>query len=169
MTNVITDKGRIKRKYGMIDTANPSDFKPWIRTRDMKSGNGRRHIIFNEHIGRQIHLLSNLEKEVYQMFIDSKNVIQLYEQVPLVLSDTLSICKEYGLHHPINPNTYEYNVMTTDFVIIVQKDRCKEVKAYAVKMSEELNDSRTLEKLKIEECYWKKKGISWCVITEEDL
>ena len=169
MPNLITDKGRMKRKYGVIDVTNPSDYKPWIQARDLKSGSGRRHIILDKKTGRQVHLLSDLEKKVYQMFCNNDDVIQIYEQVPLVLENTLQICKKYGLHHPVNPNTYEYNVMTTDFVIIVQKDNREEVKAYAVKMSEELNDSRTLEKLKTEELYWAQKGISWCVITEEDL
>lgn len=166
----LSDISRTERGYGVIDMDAPWNYKPWLRSRDVCRGNGQRHIIPDmKYPERQIHLMSNLELQVYYMLRENKKVVELFEQYPLNLEKTVSICEEMNLIHPRDPGNGELVVMTTDFVAAIGKGKDIRFKAYAVKTSEDMNDQRVLEKLKVEQFYWSKFGVPWCVITEKDL
>ena len=165
---------RMERKWeegrGIIDLERPESYKPWIYNRELTSGSGKRHVLPDIHYPqRMIHLMSNLEKEVYFMLRRNEKVLELFEQVQISLTDTMKICEREHLLHPRKPYTNQPNVMTTDFVAYVDAGKKKEFRAYAVKMSEELEDERVLEKLRIEQLYWKGKGVLWEIITEKSL
>lgn len=166
----LSNMSRIERGYGIIDLDAPWNYRPWLRSRDVCRGNGQRHIIPDlKYPERQIHLMSNLELQVYYMLRRNEQVRELFEQYPLNLKNTISICEKMNLIHPADPNNGELVVMTTDFVVLIRQGNELKFKAYAVKTNDDLKDQRVLEKLKIEQLYWKTINVPWCVITENDI
>ena len=169
MPREISDKSRMRQKRGRIDLLHPEDYNAWIHTRDCFHGDGTRHLIpdlFYEK--RVIHLLSDLEKQVYYFLRSNEKILELFEQFPLLpLSKTEDICKKYNIKPPQNPITKKNIVMTTDFLIIF-KENNEEKKwvACAVKPSSKLEDQRTKEKLFIERKYWETLGVRWGILSE---
>ena len=86
MGRKINASAKMKKGIGAIDLEHPEQYKPWIQTKEMTSGSGRRHIIPDLfYPERMIHLMSDLEKNVYIMLRKNEHVIELFEQVPLDL------------------------------------------------------------------------------------
>lgn len=162
-----SDRTRKQEGCGVIDLKHPESYKPWLHTRDVRGGSGKRHIIPDlVYPDRMIYLMSNLERDMYYYLRFNGNVKELFEQVPLELSETLQICEELGILHPRIPFTEEWSIMTTDFVVYFQKDDNFEFQAFAVKLEKELDNQRVLEKLRVEQIYWSRKGVPWSILTE---
>lgn len=162
-----SDKIKIQDGYGAINLEHPEEYKPWLHTRDVRSGSGKRHIIPDlVYPNRMIYLMSNLERDTYYYLRLNEKVQELFEQVPLELKETISICEELGIAHPRIPSTGEWSVMTTDFLVYFRKENSFEFQAFAVKPEKELDDQRVLEKLRVEQIYWTRKKIPWSIITE---
>ena len=67
-------KGRMDRGYGVINPEAPWEYRPWIQAKELSGGKGRRHVIPDfKYPQRQIHLLSDLELEVYYMLRTSQH------------------------------------------------------------------------------------------------
>ena len=170
MGRKICPETKVKRKWGLVDLDKPWEYKPWIHFREMSSGNGRKHVFPDiKYPQRNIYLFSDLEKAVYNMLRSNTHVIELFEQFPLDLSTTVLLSKKYDIPHPRIPDTKELNIMTTDFVAVVNLDGNLKIKAYSVKYYKDLKDARVLEKLWLEKEFWATYGVSWEVITEEDI
>lgn len=104
-----SDKIKIQDGYGAINLEHPEEYKPWLHTRDVRSGSGKRHIIPDlVYPNRMIYLMSNLERDTYYYLRLNEKVQELFEQVPLELKETLSICEELGIAHPRIPSTGEW-------------------------------------------------------------
>ena len=56
-------------------------------------------------------------------------------------------------------------VLTCDFMITTQSG----LMARTIKLSSDLQNKRTLEKLEIERRYWKEVGIDWKLVTEHEM
>lgn len=169
MPREISDKSRGRQGRGIIDLNSPESYIPWIKTRDCFHGEGTRHLIPDLYYdNRQIHLMSDLEMQLYYMLRSNENIVDIFEQYPLLpVGVTENLCDKYCIRHPHNPRTGENIVMTTDFIFIMKNaDGKKEWIACAVKPSNKLQDKRTNEKLFIEQEYWKQKDIRWGVLTE---
>lgn len=85
------------------------------------------------------------------------------------LEETLVISDELGIKHPTNPKTGEPIVMTTDFLLTVNKSEGSVELARTIKMKDELLKERVLEKFEIERVYWKKRGVDWGIVTELEI
>lgn len=169
MPREISDNSRLRQNRGSIDLKNPESYIPWVKTRDCYRGDGTRHIIPDlYHKKRLIHLMSDIEKEVYYTLRSNENVIELFEQFPLLpRNKTEDLCGKYNITHPQNPKTKNKIVMTTDFLLLTKDNEGnKKWKACAVKMSKDLNNLRTREKLFIEKKYWESIGVQWGTMTE---
>lgn len=59
--------------------------------------------------------------------------------------------------------------MTTDFLLTVDKGEGVFEVAHTIKMKDKLLEERVLEKFEIEREYWERKGISWGIVTEEEI
>lgn len=59
--------------------------------------------------------------------------------------------------------------MSSDFVVDIVAPSGTKRLAIQVKASSDLKDARTVEKLELERRYWKKKGISWYLLTEKQI
>jgi len=141
-------------------------YKPWLTIYDVPS-KGRSHRVFGYKIQRIHHLLSDIEWRLFLHLEWCDDVTDIREQFPLHRSRTCRIAKSLGLHHPTDTTSKTPLVMTTDFLVDVLRDGklCQE--ACCVKPSTELEKKRVLEKLEIERCYWKEKGIPFFIFTEK--
>lgn len=158
---------RIKRfiKEGR-GTGRGQSYKPWLTVADVPS-RGRIHRIFFERIGRQYHFLSDIE---YYAFLDSSfddNVIDIREQFPLDRKETLAIAAALEIRHPASNGVPI--VMTTDLLETRVNAGAHSEKAIAIKPDEELEKTRTIEKLEIERVYWRRRNVPWFIRSESSL
>ena len=168
---VISEEGKYARKRG---TGKGADYKPWILTRELNSIGTTANIIDWKH-GRAIHLLSEGEEMYYYLLRWDDNVVDIREQFPLILEDTVRIAAEYGIRHPGTTK----RTMTTDLLVTYSdgslcaysvKDSRKSVDAELADTEEAKRKAlRTAEKLFIEKSYWVEKGIKWKLVYKEDL
>jgi len=144
------------------------DYRPPIRARDVPSrglsceGKGIK-------TGRVHVFLSLLELSYFYLLEWSQRVVDIREQYPLPLEETLEIAKLHGLRHPIIPGTKEPNIITTDFLISVSYGDWLVEEFRTVKPRQELQKPNVQEKLKIEQLFCQSIGRSWGVVTEDEI
>jgi len=146
-----------------------SEYKPWIRIQDVPSL-GRSTRLKGIKTGRQHEFLSDMEKNYFYLLEYSDYVMDIREQFPLLpIEETLTIAKELGIKHPSDPKTGEYIVMTTDFLITKEEEGKIVNVARTIKAKDELLSRRIIEKFYIENVYWERSGISWGIVTEQEI
>jgi hypothetical protein len=116
------------------------------------------------------HVFSLVELNFLRLFDWLPHVIDIREQFPLLpRRETVEISKLLRIRHPFVRKTKTLWVMTTDFLLTVQRPEGIQYIAIAIKWSTELEKTRVLEKLAIEALYWRNRGITWMLLTEKDL
>ncbi len=160
-------ENRIKEGRGQ---GHGKEYIPWLTIRDVAS-KGLSYRVLGKITGRVHHLLSSLEYICFLVFDNSIKVVDIREQYPLPLEETLKICERLGIKHPLAPGTNEPVPLTTDFILDIEQDG--RVVSFARTMkysdSEDLEKPRTFEKFEIERTYWIEMGLDWKVITEFDI
>lgn len=120
--------------------------------------------------GRVHHFLSRLELLFFFCQEWRREIVDIREQFPLNLEETLAIAKQLGVRHPRHPRTRDWDVRTSDFVLTVRKPFGVEDQIRTIKYKKELTKSRVMEKLEIERVYWEEvRGLDWKIVTEEDI
>jgi len=152
-----SEKTKLERHWG---EGHGADYKPFIKTRDFNSFGTCSNIIDWKH-GRTIELLSQGEKWWYYILRWDDQVVDIREQFPLPIADTTEIAKLKN-YNPVQRGKIH---MTTDF--LVDYANGKQI-AYTVKSSDKLK-RRTLEKMEIEEAYWKSEGVELKRLYKTDL
>lgn len=169
-------------KYnGWVRTINKEIYRPYLTVRKVNKF-GRRHWLWCDIQKREVHLLSDGERRAYEIMISQPRTVSILEQYALDITETISIAKDMGFAHPRNYKTKQLSVMTTDFVVVTQAVNQSDVgvskkTAYTFKYSSELytdltcstfsnSATRTIQKLKIEQEYWNRRGIEYRIITE---
>lgn len=146
-----------------------SDYKPWLNIQDVSSL-GRSTRLKGIKTGRQHEFLSDLERNYFYISEYSDFVVDIREQFPLLpLEDTIVIADELGIKHPTDPKTKEPIVMTTDFLLTIDRGQGVFEAARTIKMKDELLKERILEKFEIEREYWQRRDIDWGIVTEEEI
>ncbi|EEM13848.1 MULTISPECIES: heteromeric transposase endonuclease subunit TnsA [Bacillus] len=146
-----------------------TNYKPWLKIQDVSSL-GRSTRLKGIKTSRQHEFLSDLERNYFYLTEHSDFVADIREQFPLLpLEETIVIADELGIKHPTNPKTGEPIVMTTDFLLTVDKGQGVFEVARTVKMKDELLKERVLEKFEIEREYWQRRDIDWGIVTEEEI
>lgn len=146
-----------------------ADYKPQLNIQDVSSL-GRSTRLKGIKTGRKHEFLSDLERNYFYLTEFSDSIVDIREQYPLLpLEETLVISDELGIKHPTNPKTGEPIVMTTDFLLTVNKSEGSVELARTIKMKDELLKERVLEKFEIERVYWKKRGVDWGIVTELEI
>ena len=142
-----------------------SGYQPWICVQDFAS-RGVVSRVKGYVTGRVHHLLSNNELAYFYILDRSELVTDIREQYPLSdLECAVEIAAKAGIKYPTdNTSGYPY-ILTCDFMITTKEG----LKARTIKLTSELNNARTLEKLEIERRYWMKIGIDWKIVTERDI
>ena len=139
-----------------------ADYKPWIYIHDFPS-RGVSARIPGRTTGRIHHLLSRQEEYYFYILDDDPDVLDIREQFPLRLSETMEIAHTLNVKHPWKGD-FPF-VMTTDFLIT----RTDGLHARTIKCSDELKNPRTIEKFSIEQAYWATRSIDWKIITERQI
>ena len=142
-----------------------SGYSPWIRVQDFAS-RGVASRVKGRTTGRVHHLMSNNELAYFYILDWAENVTDIREQYPLSnLELAVKIAAQAGIRYPTdNISGYPY-VLTCDFMITTEGG----LKARTVKMTSELENKRTLEKLEIERRYWDAQSIEWKLVTEREI
>lgn len=140
-------------------------YTPWIRVQDFAS-RGIVSRVKSRTTGRVHHLMSNNELAYFYILDWSDKVTDIREQYPLFdIEYAVRIAAQAGVKYPVdNVSGYPY-VLTSDFMITTLGG----IKVRTVKMTSELHNTRTLEKLEIERRYWSEQGIDWKIITEREI
>nr|WP_303048766.1 TnsA endonuclease N-terminal domain-containing protein [Pseudoalteromonas sp. HF66] len=115
--------------------------------------------------------MSQGEKHLYITKLFEPNVIEIKEQYPLDYMLTQQIADEFDVIHPRKHLTGELTVLTTDLLITYRDDNDSEYRvAYAFKYSiGGRNQTRTNQKLKIAEMYWKRFGVRTEQVLRDDV
>lgn len=146
-----------------------ADYKPWLNIQDVSSL-GRSTRLKGIKTSRQHEFLSDLERNYFYLTEYSDLVVDIREQYPLLpLEETIVIADELGIKHPTDPKTNEPIVMTTDFLLTVDKGEGKVELARTIKMKDELLKERVLEKFEIERVYWERREVDWGIVTELEI
>lgn len=139
-------------------------YKPWLTIHDLAS-KGYATRIMGDTVHRIYHLLSHNELYYFCLLDWSEKVLDIREQFPMRLTETLEIARNAGIRHPWDNRSGFPYVMTTDFLITTDKG----LEARTVKSTDELSNWRTREKFEIERRYWSRCGITWKIVTEEQI
>ena len=146
-----------------------SEYKPWLNIQDVSS-KGRSTRLRGIKTNRQHEFLSDLERNYFYLTEYSDFVVDIREQFPLLpLEETIVIADELGLKHPTDPKTHEPIVMTTDFLLTVEKGEGLVELARTIKMKDELLKARVIKKFEIERVYWERRQIDWGIVTELEI
>ena len=140
---------------------------PWLYVHEVPS-KGLVSRIKGWKTQRVHHTMS--QKETYYLLLQEWNddVIDIREQYPLLpLEETLEIAGLLGFKHPAK--NQKPVVMTSDFLITFKSGMANTLAARAIKISKDLDDRRTLEKLEIERQYWLRRNIPWGIVTEKNM
>lgn len=108
---------KIEDQYDLIPYG--KSYKPFIIIQDVPS-KGRSSRPLGIKTGKQHEFLSDLERNYFLMLEFCDHVIDIREQFPLELRETLLISEELGIAHPIHPGTKEPITMTSDFCITIK-------------------------------------------------
>lgn len=145
------------------------DYKPWIKIQDIPSL-GRSTRLKGIKISRQHEFLSDLERNYFYLLEYSDLVVDIREQFPLLPEgETVVIAEELGIKHPVNPETGEPIMMTTDFIVTINNNGQIKHLARTLKYKDELMDKRVLEKFEIERVYWERQDVDWGIVTELEI
>jgi hypothetical protein len=139
------------------------EYLPFIYVNEMSSS-GESVRVKSTTVGRVHHLLSGIELLAFLIFDWNSRTIDIREQYPLQIIDSLDICRQLGIRHP--QMSGKLKVVTTD--LLIDLDDNSQL-AIAVKPSEQLSNTRTIEKLQIEKAYWEDRGVKWCIFTEQEI
>ena len=142
-----------------------ADYMPWIRVQDFAS-QGVVSRVKGRTTGRVHHLLSNNELAYFYILDWSDGVTDIREQYPLSdLACAVTVAAQAGIKYPTDKvSGYPY-IMTCDFMVTTTSG----AKARTIKMTKELENPRTLEKLEIERRYWAAHGVDWRIVTEHEI
>ncbi|MBJ6798819.1 TnsA endonuclease N-terminal domain-containing protein [Geomonas propionica] len=158
----------IAQGYGQGEGA---AYRPFFHVRDVPS-KGRSAIVEGLKTGRVHHYLSDIEYHHHILAEFSTNVVDIREQYALLpWEETQEIARDLEIAHPMYPSTKTPLVMTSDLVLTLKNNGLAVI---SVKYSTDVegadgNQERTLEKLRIEQEYWKRRGVPWVLSTEKDI
>lgn len=143
-----------------------TSYQPFLKVREVPS-KGLSFRTKGWHTERVQHLLSTLENN-YLLILDwSKQVVDVREQFPLPLDETLKIAERLTIKHPRVDE--QPVVITSDFLIDIRPGNRIVSFVRTLKYAADLDDYRTLEKLEIERSYWAELGVDWGIVTEGDI
>jgi hypothetical protein len=140
----------------------------FLKVRDVPSL-GLSTMVLSNITKREHHYLSKLEYKAHLLSEYQSATINIREQYPLLpWEETQAIAENFGIKHPKYPQTMTPIVMTTDLLITLKSQNGQKLIAISVKPKKDLTPVN-LEKLLIEKMYWKARGVTWILVTEDEL
>lgn len=145
------------------------NYKPWITTQEVPS-TGRRSRIAGWKSERLHHVLSDREANYLYILDWADDVIDIREQFPLIDLEAAQIFASYmGVKYPTVNKTNVPYVLSTDFLITVNRNGQTQDIARTIKYAKDLDRRSVIEKFEIERRYWAAKGIDWGIVTENEM
>lgn len=146
-------------------TGTGADYKPWIQTGEFGS-RGTTSNPIDWKTGRQVQLLSQGEAIAWYLLRWDEKTLDVREQFPLDLAQTMQIAEKYGINHPSDRQGNPI-VMTTDFLVTQANGEI----AISVKSSLEgfKSQNRLIEKAYIEKMYWEKQGVPFRLFAKDEM
>ena len=143
-------------------TGDGIDYLTWLTGHEFAS-QGAYVRLMGFTIPRMYVFLSHLESDVFRIYDHMEGVKDIKEQFPLPLMETLSIADWLGIKHPYSGSYF--NVVTTDLLILKDGNWI----GRAVKSSRDLEKKRVVEKLRIEQEWFRRMGLDWKIVTEKQI
>jgi len=157
---------RIAQGYGQGTGPN---YRPWLEVQDFPS-RGVVHRPLGCKTGRVHQCFSDLEHKAFLIYDIARCITDIREQFPLLpLEETLEIADRLGVRHPRDPATKYPVVMTTDFLLKLDRQCESPFHARTAKYAKDLEEQRIRDYFKIEHCYWLRREIDWGYFTEKDI
>lgn len=166
-----------------IRQVNQNGYRPWVTVRQSHTY-GQGHIIHSHKTDRPHHLLSRGERLPFFIFERDSTVVDILDQYPLPIHETLKIAEKLNIVHPgAYKERQKHNgkipakTMTTDFVIVRRtSDDKTTLEPYSFKYEDALDIeetdirkvNRTKQKLKIEREFWRTQGKDLVLLTEKE-
>jgi len=160
-----------------------SGYRPWVTVRQSHT-HGQGHIVHSAKTGREHHLLSRGERLPFFMFERDSSVIDILEQYPLPINETMKLAVKHNILHPgaykerkKHDNKIPAKTMTTDLVVIKKKPSGQIIlQPYSFKYAGALDVidqdirkyNRTKSKLRLEEKFWETQTNKLVILTEQD-
>jgi TnsA endonuclease N terminal/TnsA endonuclease C terminal len=142
-------------------------YKPWLTVRDVSS-RGRSSRVAGWKTGRDHHLLSDHETRLFYLFEWSDEIKDIREQFPLLNLDlAMKIANEIGWSYPRDTETDIPYILTTDFMLTVERDGKLFHVARTFKEAKELDTESVAARLELERRYYLAERIDWDVLTEK--
>jgi len=164
----VTPKSKERRRKEGRGTGTGKNYKPELRIQDVASiGLATRDRGWKTE--RIHHFMSQLEWFYFYSLEWSPDVLDIREQFPLSIEETLAIAKRLGIRHPADPRTKEPIVMTTDFVVTVGNMTQNTIVARTIKYENKLASQRVMQKFEIERVYWTSRDVDWGIVTEREI
>jgi TnsA endonuclease-like protein len=143
-------------------------YDPYLHIQNVPS-TGRVSRVKGYKANRLHHCLSKLEWMFFWILEWSPIVVDIREQYPLDVGETLAIASQLDIRHPINRKTSKPEPLTTDFLVTVMTTDGPVEQARTIKPMNKLSSSRVMEKFEIERIYWERRNIDWGIVTEKDI
>ena len=159
----------VKQGFGQGEAAS---YLPWIRVQDVPS-RGRSRKTWGLKAQRLHHTLSDLEYGYFLLLEFSDEVVDIREQYPILPTENArKIAIDLGIRYPMYASTKLHYVMTSDFLVTIERSGQRSQGVRTCKYEQELADPvhgpRTIEKLELERAIWLSQGLSdWKVVTEK--
>lgn len=149
-------------------TGRGQEYDPYLHIQNVPSS-GRVSRVKGSKTNRLHHCLSKLEWMFFWTLEWSQIVIDIREQYPLDIEETLAIAATLGIRHPVNRKTKAPVPLTTDFVVTIKTSAGPIDQARTVKYVKHLSSKRVMEKFEIERVYWERRNIDWGIVTEREI
>ena len=159
------DDNKLKQGRGQ---GHGENYHPFNTVRDANSSS-RCHRYKGHKSKRLHHLQSDIDRNYFFILEWSNTVLDIREQFPLELTETLSIADRLKIKHPIDSMTNMPGVMTTSFLIDVLSEGQSIQKARSLTSSRQLGSPRLIALKEIERTYWTERGVDWGIVTELDI
>jgi hypothetical protein len=152
-------------KKGLGQGEGPS-YQPWIRVGSFPN-RGESFRISCDKTQRSHDYLSTLEYRHHLLCEFLAIVIDIREQYPLPIDETLCLADELGIAHPSVGG--EPCTVTLDFMLTLDDGHVRRMVARSIKYCEELKNPRVREKLELERVACIRRLIPWELLTEHEL
>ncbi|MGG1689417.1 TnsA endonuclease C-terminal domain-containing protein [Heyndrickxia ginsengihumi] len=146
------------------------DYKPWLQINDISS-RSRTTRTFGHTTQRVHHLLSDLQLYYFYLLEFDENVTDIREQFPLLDFHEMDILIDSNLSMKLfDSKTKVPHIFTASF-LVTREGNGEEphFQARIVKISSELEKKSTIERLELQRRYFKKKGIDFGIVTENEI
>lgn len=158
----VSENTKIKQHRG---TGVGKNYKPWIEVGEFGS-DGTATVAIDWKTGRQVHLLSQTELYVWAILNWSNHYIDIREQFPLDINQTLKLADDFGIKHPsVNGKPV---TMTTDLLLTELNGTYKAV-SLKYSWNEAWNSQSVQDKLVLENAYWKQNNSKLTLIDREEI